>query len=79
MKVKELIEVLSKHDPEAMAVVRGYEGGVNEVNHASACQVKLNVNSDWYYGKHEVFDEEWDDDPKYVDGLKMAPAVRIHV
>ncbi len=56
MKVKELIEVLSKHDPEAMAVVRGYEGGLDEVNHVSACKVLLNVNDQWYYGKHEDCD-----------------------
>ena len=54
MKVKELIEKLSQLDSELMVVVHGYEGGVNEVSDYDLCNIELNVNSVWYYGKHEL-------------------------
>jgi hypothetical protein len=54
MNVKELIEKLSHFDPELMVIVSGYEGGVDEVNNVGKVNVKLNVNTEWYYGKHEV-------------------------
>jgi len=58
MKIKELIAELQKHDPELMVVIAGYEGGVNEVSRTQAVGIKLNVNTEWYYGKHEVpYDE----------------------
>ena len=57
MKVKELIEVLSQLDPELMVVVAGYEGGVNEVSDYGLCDIELNVNDEWYYGKHEVLSD----------------------
>jgi hypothetical protein len=56
MKVKELIETLSQMDPELMVVVAGYEGGVDEVNKYELCDVELNVNDDWYYGKHDILE-----------------------
>ena len=53
MKIKQLIEQLQQFDPEAMAVVSGYEGGYNEISDAGAIRLKLNANDEWYYGKHE--------------------------
>jgi hypothetical protein len=58
MKVKELIELLQQLDPEALALVDGYEGGVGCPSHPIAVNVKLNVNSEWYYGPHETSDDE---------------------
>ena len=37
-----------------MVVVAGYEGGVNEVDKSELCDIELNVNDEWYYGKHEI-------------------------
>ena len=55
MKVKELIEQLKQLNPELMVVVRGYEGGVNEVVSYEECNIALDANKgDWYYGRHEV-------------------------
>jgi hypothetical protein len=54
MKVKELIETLSQLDPELMVVIKGYEGGVNEMTHYDLCNIWLNANDEWYYGAHEV-------------------------
>ena len=56
MKVKELIKMLSEQDQEAMVVISGYDGGVNELRVVSAAVVELNVNESWYYGKHELDD-----------------------
>jgi hypothetical protein len=53
MKVKELIEELQKLDPEKMVVTAGYEGGYDEISGAGEIRLKLNVNTAWYYGKHE--------------------------
>ena len=60
MNVKQLIEKLSAYDPEMMVIVSGYEGGVNEVEYAADVKIKLNVYTEWYYGKHEVTDRDDD-------------------
>ena len=57
MKVKELIEKLSQLDPELMVVIHGYEGGVNEVSDCGLCNLWLNANDEWYYGRHETLSE----------------------
>ena len=56
MKVKELMEKLQSYDPELMVVVSGYEDGVDEVKYAVNVKIKLDVHTEWYYGKHEVAD-----------------------
>jgi hypothetical protein len=54
MTVKQLIEHLQTLDPELRVFSRGYEGGLDDVNGTSSIiDVELNVNSEWYYGKHE--------------------------
>lgn len=58
MNVRELIEILKTLDPDAMVVRRGYEGGVNEAKSAEEVKIKLNVYDDWYYGKHEIIDDD---------------------
>ncbi len=54
MKVKKLIETLSQLDPELMVAIIGYEGGVDEVSRYELCDVELNLNTEWYYVKHEI-------------------------
>ena len=74
MKVKELIEVLSQLDPELMVVVAGYEGGVNEVDKSELCDIELNVNDEWYYGKHEMLaegDKQRNKDSTIVKGVRL--------
>ena len=65
MTVKELIESLSKiQDQNIRVMVRGYEGGVDDIiigngidNNTivipAIVNVALNVNKEWYYGRHE--------------------------
>ena len=74
MKVKELIEKLSQLDPELMVVVRGYEGGVDEVSDYGLCDIELNVNDEWYYGKHEMLaegDKPRNKDSTIVKGVRL--------
>ena len=74
MKVKELIEKLSQLDPELMVVVAGYEGGVDEIKKYKLCDIELNVNDDWYYGKHEVLykDKPKNKDSTIVKGVQLT-------
>ena len=74
MKVKELIEKLSQLDPELMVVVHGYEGGVDEVTDYGLCDIELNVNTAWYYGKHEILkngDKPQKKDSTIVKGVQL--------
>ncbi len=73
MTVRELIESLSKiQDQNIRVMVRGYEGGVDDIIIGNGIDntttvipviqyVALNVNDEWYYGRHEVqnFDHEY--------------------
>lgn len=54
MKVKELIAALQMQDQEAIVVMPGYEHGVDELQSVSSHVVELNVNSNWWVGKHEI-------------------------
>ena len=74
MKVKELIEALSQLDPELMVVVAGYEGGVDEMDKFEMCDIELNVNTEWYYGKHEILaegDKPTNKDSTIVRGVRL--------
>jgi hypothetical protein len=54
MKIKDLIKQLEQHDPEMQVVRAGYEGGVEFVSSIKCYEVALDVNLDWWYGKHEL-------------------------
>jgi len=74
MKVKELIEKLSQLDPELMVVVHGYEGGVNNIDKCILCDIELNVNTEWYYKKHEVLlnkDKPTKEDSIIIKGVQL--------
>ena len=75
MKVKELIELLSLLDPELMVVRSGYEGGVDEIKKIKIYDIELNVNTEWYYGKHEVLQKG--DEPQNKDST-IVKGVRLH-
>lgn len=57
MTVGEAIIALQNEDPKRMLVRRGYEGGVSEVTTIEPTKIVLNVNEEWYYGKHERSDK----------------------
>lgn len=57
MTVKQLIEKLSQiEDQDVRVMVSGYEGGLDDITSdiPVVVNVALNVNTQWYYGKHEV-------------------------
>ena len=63
MTVQQLIKALSQiEDQNTKVMIRGYEGGVDELaigsgignNTPAIVNVALDVNNEWYYGKHEV-------------------------
>ena len=69
MTVRELIQSLSKiQDQDIRVMVRGYEGGVNDMvivngiedNTPAIQYVALDVNTEWYYGRHERVDDMYD-------------------
>ncbi|KAM3114629.1 hypothetical protein [Phormidesmis sp. 146-33] len=58
MTIAELIEALSQFDPSTPVVVRGYEGGYNDIIEVEKCSIQLNVNRIWYYGAHGSNDDQ---------------------
>lgn len=65
MIVRELIEKLQQLDQDKMIVINGYEGGCDFPSHAAKVKVNLDVNTEWYYGKHEYV---LPTDDEYVEG-----------
>jgi hypothetical protein len=73
MKVKELIERLQALDPELMVVTNGYEGGVDDVDCLVTEKVALNVNTEWYYGKHEaIYGQDSHEGKEIVDAVRIS-------
>jgi hypothetical protein len=62
MNVGQLIEQLKNYPQDLRVVVRGYEGGYNDVVQFENLKIVLDYHSAWYYGKHEdvssIFNEE---------------------
>lgn len=54
MTVIELINVLLSMPQDSMVVLPGYEGGYKEVSLVDVVKLLLNVNTESYYGPHEV-------------------------
>jgi hypothetical protein len=56
MNVRELIEKLSTiENQDARIITSGYEGGFDDIENLNLepVDIALNVNDEWYYGKHE--------------------------
>ena len=71
MNVKELREALADLPDDQMVVVRGYEGGVDEVVKVEPLDVYLNVNPEDYYGNHEPVDDAYFQD-RYKDATRAS-------
>ena len=65
MKVKDLSTLLSQMPADVDVVVKGYEGGVDDVLNVKLVKIKKDVHSEWYYGRHEI-DEEGDVQVVYI-------------
>jgi hypothetical protein len=55
MRVKDLIEKLQQQNPEAVVVVRGYEGGFNQVGDIQAINIEADKEYRWgsCYGEYK--------------------------
>ena len=53
MKVKELIEILSKEDPESLVLVNGYEDGYAIPTGTKQIEVCGPFKREWYYGEYD--------------------------
>lgn len=51
--VAQLIAELQKLPPDMRVMVRWYEGGYNDCGVPKLVQIKLNQNTEWYYGAHD--------------------------
>ena len=58
MRVSELIKILQEMSQDHMVVIRGYEGGVDEVTDLENARIELDVNEEWNYGSHELLDSK---------------------
>ena len=56
MIVAQLIAELQKLNPDTRVVVRGYEGGVNDVESFLLCWLEVDANLSGYFGQHEAED-----------------------
>jgi len=53
-------------------VLKGYEGGVDNVVNVKLVRIKKDVNDEWYYGKHEI-DEGGDAQVVYIQREERKP------
>ena len=53
MTIAELIQTLSQYDPNLPVVVKGYEGGFNDISIIEKITLEPNVNIEYWYGAHE--------------------------
>ncbi len=53
MNVGQLIEALKDYPQDLRVVIRGYEGGYNDVDQFETMKIVIDFNEELYYGKHE--------------------------
>ena len=53
--VAELIARLQQLPPSARVMIRGYEGGEDDVHHVTLGTAELDVHPEGYYGSHEWY------------------------
>ena len=54
MKVKDLLALLSEMPLDADVIVKGYEGGVDDIINIQLVKLNRNEHDEWYYGRHEI-------------------------
>jgi hypothetical protein len=75
MTVQELITHLQQLDPNLRIFKDGYEGAYNDINNISTeVEMALNVNSEWYYGDHELVE---DLDKEQLEGKTIVKGIII--
>lgn len=51
--VKDLRKLLEEYPDDMRVIIRGYEGGFNDVRGIKTVEIKLNVHESWWMGKHD--------------------------
>jgi hypothetical protein len=74
MNVDQLIKRLQMYTPDLRVVVRGYEGGYNDVSRFENLKIVLDYYDEWYYGKHEDASTILNEETKVnvVDALQIG-------
>ena len=72
MRVNELIALLSQMPATAQVVVKGYEGGMDDVADVKLVQIRRDAHEEWYYGRHAI-DETGDVQAVFIAGLERQP------
>jgi len=72
MRVNELIALLSQMPATAQVVVKGYEGGMDDVADVKLVQIRRDAHGEWYYGRHAI-DETGDVQAVFIAGLERQP------
>ena len=57
MLVSELVERLKEVRQDLLVVVKGYEGGADNLMAAEEINISLNTGKEWYYGRHKITSE----------------------
>ena len=73
MTVQQLIQNLSKiQDQQVRVMVSGYEGGYDDASSITPApiEIALEVNTQWYYGKHEKVEDIDRDKVKHYQIVK---------
>ena len=70
MKVSELIDILKKKNPNTRIVVQGYEDGFCDVSGIKEIGLKLNVNSESFYGPHEEVERGEDEKALFITRIE---------
>lgn len=67
MTVKQLKKFLENYDESFHVYLRGYEGGCDTLKKVYLTRIKKNVNKEWYYGKHEINNEDYDEEGVLIE------------
>jgi len=76
MNVDQLIKRLQMYPPDLRVVVRGYEGGYNDVDQFETMKIVIDFNEEWYYGKHEDVESLYGNN---AERLKTTAVDALHI
>ena len=77
MTIRELIQNLNRiEDQDTRVMIKGYEGGFNDLimidNTPAMYEMALGVNTEWYYGAHELIENM---DRDYLEEFQIVKAI----
>ena len=71
MTVRDLIHQLRELPMDLPVVKDGYEGGLDNISGPQLILMRTNVNTEWYYGKHEAVIHE-DETSGTVEAVRIV-------